>query len=400
MLLALLLSLAPAAFPQTGAEGATPRLATEDLEGRRGLLDPADLPLADPRTKGVWIVRPEGFALPPAADDPAPRMRLTLVGGDVLGGRVRGGSGEVLELELAGGVVVPVAIDDLASLVALEGVPEAALATFTPAPEGDRLYRLTGAIEPVDGTVEGFAADGVRFDSVLGSRTTPWAEVAALFVESLSGATAPVAAEVPVQLTFAGTAGGRLRAGLVRLEREHCRVVLGGRTEVALPLGALSELLVADGRLSYLSDLAPLAESGRGAPFGDELGMLWPHRRDANVAGGPLVAAGRTYARGLGVHAPSRLTFALDPPARALRGSVAIDDSTRLFPRAARGSVVFRLWADEKLLWESPVVQGGEAPLVLPALALAGARELVLEVDPAGDFAGDRADWLELLLVR
>lgn len=399
MLLALLLPLAAALPAQAGVESPAPRLLTEDLEGRRGHLDPADLPLPDPRTKGVWIVRPEGYALPPAADDPAPRVRVTLVGGDVLGGRVRGGAGEVLELELAGGVVVPLAIDELASLVALEGLPEAALASFEPAREGDRLYRRTGAIEPVDGTIEGFEAEGVRFDSVLGTRTTPWSEVAALFVESLSGAEAQAAVGVPVQLAFAGPGGGRLRAGLVRLEREHCRIVLGG-TEVALPLGALSELLVADGRLSYLSDLVPVAESGKGAPFGDELGMVWPHRRDANVAGGPLAAAGRTHARGLGVHAPSRLTFALDPPARALRGSVAIDDSTRLFPRAARGSVVFRLWADGQLLWESPVVHGGEAPLALPALALEGARELVLEADPAGDFAGDRANWLELLLVR
>ena len=40
------------------------------------------------------------------------------------------------------------------------------------------------------------------------------------------------------------------------------------------------------------------------------------------------------------------------------------------------------------------------APAAFGNLALAGHRELTLEVDPAGDFQGDRADWLDLLLTR
>ena len=41
-----------------------------------------------------------------------------------------------------------------------------------------------------------------------------------------------------------------------------------------------------------------------------------------------------------------------------------------------------------------------EAPVALPAIALAGAEELVLEVDPGSDlWVRDRADWLAPLLV-
>jgi len=79
---------------------------------------------------------------------------------------------------------------------------------------------------------------------------------------------------------------------------------------------------------------------------------------------------------------------------------VAIDDSALLNPEKARGSVIFRLHADGELLWESDVVRGGEAPLRFSGLALAGVRELVLEADPAGDFGGDRSNWLRLLLSR
>ena len=100
------------------------------------------------------------------------------------------------------------------------------------------------------------------------------------------------------------------------------------------------------------------------------------------------------------MHAPSRLTFALDGGYASLRGEVAIDASTRLFAEHARGSVVFRVFADGALLWESPLVRGGDAPVALGTLALAGKKELVLELDPAGDFAGDRGNWLGLALVR
>jgi hypothetical protein len=100
------------------------------------------------------------------------------------------------------------------------------------------------------------------------------------------------------------------------------------------------------------------------------------------------------------MHAPSRLVFALEPGWRTLRGAVGVDDGTRVHPPAARGSVVFRVLADGEPLWTSPLVRGGDPPLPFPALALDGARELALEADPAGDFAGDRANWLELVLVR
>jgi len=380
----------------------TPRLVVEDLDGKTSELDPSALPLGDPRQKGAWIVRPRDYpAAPEREAGKGIQVRVTLVNGDELRARMIGGEGEVLRLALVGGVVVPF---DLASLRSLEfpaQVPVDQRLALGPAKEGDRLYRRAGELDAIDGTLEGFEAEGVRFDSVLGARTIPWAEVGALFIESLEAAEErPQDGRVPVVVSFAGAEGGRVRGGLVALERERCRLVLGGETEVALPLFAISELLVADGRLTFVSELVPTAEVGRGAPFGDELGMSWPHRMDRNALGGELRAAGSAHRRGIGMHAPSTLTFALDGGYRALRGRVAIDDSALVNPVAARGSVVFRLHADGAVLWESPLVRGGDPPLSIPALDLSEKRELALEVDPAGDFAGDRADWLELILVR
>jgi hypothetical protein len=386
---------------QLAQQGPEPRLLGADLDGRTRELAWSDLPLADPRTQGLWIVRPQGIAAPARADAAeGARAEVALVGGDSLVARVLGGSDAALELELFGGVRVPLALEALRSLRFPERIPLDQRHALAPAAEGDRLYRRTGALDVLDGTLEGFSAEGVRFDSVLGSRTIPWGEVAALYLEVLGAKPAPAATTgVPVVLDFAGAAGGRLRGELVALERERCRLRLGGETELAIPLYALAELVVADGRLTFVSELVPRSETGRGAAFGDELGMTWPHHMDASVVGGPLTS-GRAFRRGIGMHAPSVLTFALAPGYERLRGSIAIDDSALVNAPAARGSVVFRVRADGELLYESPLVRGGDAPLALPPLALAGKRELALEVDPAGDFAGDRANWLELVLIR
>ena len=51
------------------------------------------------------------------------------------------------------------------------------------------------------------------------------------------------------------------------------------------------------------------ADAGNSSPFGDELGFVWPMRVDRNCRGGLLSVGGVVFDRGLGVHAPSRLTW-------------------------------------------------------------------------------------------
>ena len=228
------------------------------------------------------------------------------------------------------------------------------------------------------------------------------AEVAALYVEVFEEPTPsrPDAGGVPVAVDL--TDGGRVRGSLVELAETGCRMRVVGETEILLPLARILEIAVDDGRLRFLSDLAPGTETGRGSPFGDELGMSWPYRIDRAAGGRALVAGGRRWARGIGMHAPSRVAWTLEPQWRRLRGFVAIDDRSLLHEPDARGSVVFRILVGGETVWESPVVRGGDDPLEIPALELGnadGARELVLEVDSVEDFRGDRADWLRLILV-
>src|SRR5262245_33185319 len=119
-------------------EALQPRLELEDLEGRTTELAPSALPLQDPRTKGAWIVRPRDLPAPPESGPRSgPMARVTLVNGDELRARVRGGSGEVLQLELFAGVVVPFDLAGLRNLQFPEQIPADQRLAIGPAEEGD-----------------------------------------------------------------------------------------------------------------------------------------------------------------------------------------------------------------------------------------------------------------------
>ncbi len=125
--------------------------------------------------------------------------------------------------------------------------------------------------------------------------------------------------------------------------------------------------------------------------------MRWDPRVDRSVTGGPLVVSDRTFPRGLGVHAPSRMTWKLDGTWKHLRGSVAVDDE--VLRLSSRGSVVFRVLVDGKPRFISKEMHGGDPPAAITPIELSGAQELELDVDAAdGSIVADRADWLEMIL--
>jgi hypothetical protein len=373
-------------------------LELEGLDGRVTERELAGFETSDPRTAGAIFVRVLGFPAPPEIAEAA-RCRVGLAGGDVLVGRVLGGQGELLDLGLAGGAPLRLSIEGVRSLVFPGRLVEGA-APPEPAEKGDRLYRTRGrGLDRVDGVVVGFRAEGVAFEGLIGERTYAWDEVGALFVEALDEVTAPEDAPgVRVSATLRG--GGRVSGRLVAFDAAGCRMTAAAGA-LALPAQLIAELAVEDGSYSFLSQLAP-DDLGPLSPYDppgvEPLGMSYPPRVDLAVSGDPLRAGGKRWSRGLGVHGPSRLTWKLDGGWKELRVQAAIDD--QVLRRRARGAVRFRIWVDGEQRYESPEVQGGDPVLVIPAVALDGARELVLEVDPGDDWRMDRADWLRPLLIR
>jgi alpha-galactosidase len=113
----------------------------------------------------------------------------------------------------------------------------------------------------------------------------------------------------------------------------------------------------------------------------------------------PRVNRAQLLARGIGVHAPSRLTWKLDGEWSELRTSAALDDE--IAGNEGGGTVVFVIVVDGEERFRSPLMTHADGPLPIPPIALVGARELVLEVEIGDDsFALDRADWLRPVLVR
>ncbi len=392
--------------PSTSApEGA--RLLVEELDGKRAALE---LP---PGERFDWKAG-ANKQLGPArlrVQRPQPALRaqrtddalVFLHDGERLQASLSPSGAENLDLTLAGGAAASLSVDDLRGLYfPLRGAAKSAWQQGPPA-AGDLLHWMRGAgLDRIEGTLVAFSAAGVDFEGKsLGRRVYPWGEIAALFVEPLGRAAQAESQpselpEVEVDLRD----GSRLRARLVELTAtalslEHAR--LGA---LRFDLGAVAELVSIDPRWTFASAL-PLEfdAQGEGTPFHDGLGLSFAPKVDLNVLGGALSAGGASHARGLGVHAPSRVKIALDLGYRQLVGEVAVDDSARLLSHP--GSVKFQVYADGALLWQSAIVAAGDAPQALSGCELAGKRELVLVVEDGGDgHVADRANWLGLRLIR
>jgi hypothetical protein len=320
-----------------------------------------------------------------------------------------------LEVELVGGAVIRLDVEELqrVELPVRLAADEGGIRIEASA-DGDRLYRRRGTgIDRVDGLVQALESEGVRFESSLGERLFPWSELAALFVQPLgdpSREQAPAGDGTPVIVDLHGGTRlmGELRgldAGLLRLDRAR------GET-LALPTALMLGIAVVHPDYGFLSELEP-SDLGPMSPFqiletnedgvrdaaADELGMVWPPRFDRAQSGRALRAGGREHARGIGVHAPSRLTWKLDGEWSELRTSAALDDE--IAGNEGGGTVVFVIVVDGEERFRSPLMTHADGPLPIPPIALVGARELVLEVEIGDDsFALDRADWLRPVLVR
>jgi len=141
----------------------------------------------------------------------------------------------------------------------------------------------------------------------------------------------------------------------------------------------------------YLSDVTSLVTSASNG--GGAIEIDRSHGALPAGDGGPLTLGGETYAKGLGVLAPSDIRVALGGVCTTFTASVGIDDETR-----GSGSVTFEVWLDGVRVVASGVVRGGQAPLS-GTLDVSGRQELRLVVTDGGDGTiGDHADWAEARL--
>jgi hypothetical protein len=114
----------------------------------------------------------------------------------------------------------------------------------------------------------------------------------------------------------------------------------------------------------------------------------------AAVGGGELILNGRAYRRGIGTHAPSRLTFDVPEGYRSFEARVGVDGSV-----GERGSVVAVVELDGRVAYRSPVLFGGQSVHV--RISIQDVRQMTLIAEPAGDGKRfDHVDWVEARLLR
>lgn len=177
--------------------------------------------------------------------------------------------------------------------------------------------------------------------------------------------------------------------------------------ERTVPTSGLAGVYFKNGRVIYLSDLVPSKVDENAnylrAPEPMPGDLSFPFQRDANAGdGGRLRIRGTEFRKGIGVHARSALTFALDGGFSRFQATVGIDDyAGRLSGLDPAGNVSFAVLADGAVLERRDGFTSRTAPISL-SVDVRGKKELTLLVDFGEDRSGqcDFADWALARVVR
>ncbi|MCA9255681.1 MAG: NPCBM/NEW2 domain-containing protein [Phycisphaerales bacterium] len=241
-----------------------------------------------------------------------------------------------------------------------------------------------GRATVVPGALEKIAADGWAFR--YGGKARNGKLDGAFGV--ILGSAIPRVPDTPMSLVFGES--NELLGHVVRGDAETIEFESASVGRVEIPWSSIRSLSFNSGRVVRLSSLSPQSST-----CDTIIGGAWPAQKDLNVTGGPLRIGGRFYEDGWGVHATSRLAFALDGRFDRFSAEVGVDASV-----GDRGSVVFRVIADGAVVFESDVMHGGQAAAAIK-VDLSGAKTLILECDRAdGLDLSDHADWANAYLVR
>ncbi|MEU9745420.1 glycoside hydrolase family 97 catalytic domain-containing protein [Streptomyces niveus] len=136
-------------------------------------------------------------------------------------------------------------------------------------------------------------------------------------------------------------------------------------------------------------------------PFTAETNGWGPVERDRSngengpADGGPLRLGGTTYDKGLGVHARSEVTVALNGAYDRFAAETGIDEE-----KPDKGSVLFEVLGDGQVLARSGVLGPADEPYAFD-VDVSGVGRLTLRVTDGGDgIDSDHADWADARLLE
>ncbi len=184
--------------------------------------------------------------------------------------------------------------------------------------------------------------------------------------------------------------GYRVAGHILRTSADSISVRGVSDVAISLSVPTIREIRFNSTRVVYLSDLKPSGEQQRSV-----FDIHWPIRFDRAVSNRTLAMNGRSYAKGLGVHAHSEITFQLDQAYQSFAATIGIDDFTR-----PAGHVIFQVFGDDRELFNSGPITGRDDPQDV-LVDLAGVRVIRLVVQQAEQLdIGDHANWANARLIK
>jgi alpha-galactosidase len=155
------------------------------------------------------------------------------------------------------------------------------------------------------------------------------------------------------------------------------RIETGSDAEVRVPQPP-------PGGTFYLSDADWLTATNGFGPVERDMSNGESRAGDGHT----ITIEGRTYAKGLGAHAPGEITYYLGGECSQFTTDVGLDDE-----KGSRGTVTFELWVDGEKVADSGAMTQSSPAQTLQA-DVSGASLLRLVVTDAGDGNdSDHADW-------
>jgi hypothetical protein len=320
------------------------------------------------------------------------RWRLTLRNGDVLYGLPEKFSGKSLVFRVPeiGQVAIP--LKNVANLVNPKPDLQEAMPVVLSATDKDVVY--LGNKDHADGILVNVDTNKLQLQRE-GADTPTDISLENVAAVAFGGAAAPRGIP-PLSVRFNFVSGTAYTVPLDSAAQSFnwsiSKITLkdAAGEEHAISGDALATVEVLGGRVVYLTELDPASQEQVSL-----LGTKWPMQINHNALGQPLRVAREDYSRGIGVHAKSTLTYALDGSFETLSLRVGLDDSA-----APYGEAIAEILLDGKSLWKSNILKPGEISPELN-LPIAGGKRLELVASPAARLdVLARVDWLNVALKR
>lgn len=314
---------------------------------------------------------------------------LLFIDSSFLGGRLTGGDGESMEFtnHAVGAFRTP--IDLVAKLVLSNPSLPADFERFEAKGEDDVLYKVSKDLKGsnfICGALDEFTPEGVVFDSSLGLTPFLRKDIEAIVFAQTDP---PEPLDGPRVFLVFKDGGGFLSGGLRKIQSDCVVLTTIFKDEILVKKQHIDSLIFKGPKVRFLSDLKP--SEVKQTPFigGPEF-FLYPWKKNRSVTGQMLAAKGLRFAHGIGAHSRTELTYALNKQYAHFSAWAGISDEVVALP--AQGSVLLKIHGDGKSLYKSPVLRGGETPVLIPNLDLTNIETLKFTFDFADNFdSGDRA---------